>query len=204
MVRDSNDSLGSFLPDQDSNFQTPIKSKQTTKVNTSHNKQTYSLASNDNYDDDNDNDLREDFEEKSRLLQIEQTKLQNERKQFESEKKQFEIEKKQVQSEKKQVEANQIQYEQEKKVLEIEKKNIQKLREKIEQEKLNTNDSFSPTKLKELNHQDLQYEEKYNKLMKEYEDIRRENISLQVEIEKGKKTLEHEKNVSIIEFIFIH
>jgi hypothetical protein len=208
--RDSNDSTSNDLTNAvpDYSYHTPVRSKP-------HSSSSSGLApghphgagagAGDGEDGDDENDrggittaaavtASEASAEAMRTHQL----LQMERKQLEIERKQFEFEKKMFETEKNQ--------------FENEKKLFQKQKERLEQERMNLSEGTpvkgdgmggqqSPLKISDGSlggggaAELAELEEKYQKVMKDYETMRRENIGLQLEIEKGKKTLEAEKNV---------
>jgi hypothetical protein len=188
-----------LIPQKDLGYQTPIKSKQNTatpaKKFTSHDR--------DDADSETEDGTATVNNQKDESLQRLREQLQLERKQIEIERKQFEFEKQNFGNEK-------VQFENE-------KRTFQKQKERMEQERMNQSEgtpakeSFSPQKAlvamttSSLPGESEEMEEKYNKLLKDFEDLRRENIGYQLEIEKGKKTLETEKNVrEVIVSLFSH
>jgi chromosome segregation ATPase len=142
-------------------------------------------------DDDDDSPPVVMTEQLTHLNQL-RDQLNLERKQLESERKQFEFEKKSLETERSQFES--------------EKKLFQKQKERLEQERMNHNEGTPTSPQKVLTTvqattvtttaESESERESYQKLFKDYEDLRRENIGYQLEIEKGKKTLETEKNVT--------
>lgn len=189
--RDSNESSSLAAPSVsvDTGFQTPVRSKSYAGDNGG----KISNRDGEGHDDENDDAaVAAEAMRSHQLLQMERKQLEIERKQFEFEKKMFETEKNQFENE---------------------KKVFQKQKERMEQERMNqsegtpakdiSNSSTSPTKIKNSSDESLaavaaeltEVEEKYQKVVKDCEGLRRENIGLQLEIEKGKKTLDAEKNV---------
>jgi hypothetical protein len=207
--RDSNDSSslaagvaagGASNPTTDYGFQTPVRSKP-------HSSTSGGRGRGDDEDDDTTTTAAATAAAEAEALRSHQL-LQMERKQLEIERKQFEFEKKMFETEK-------VQFENEKKL-------FQRQKERLEQERMSQSEgtpvkdmppSSSATTMSggssdggsiappggagsAMAAELAEVEEKYQKVLKDCEGLRRENISLQLEIEKGKKTLDTEKNVT--------